>query len=116
MSETLTAPATVSYLSLWRGDILVTVRPPLVTMKEIARDVAERHNITVDELRGSSRCRSIAYPRQEAMWLMRQVKWANGVERYSYPRIAKFLNRECHTTVLWGVRQHQKRLEAADAS
>jgi chromosomal replication initiation ATPase DnaA len=54
-----------------------------------------------------ARAFAIAHPRQEAMWRMRQAgKW-------SLPQIGRFLGERDHTTVLSGIRAHQKRLDAA---
>lgn len=72
-------------------------------MHELAELVAERHGVSLAELRGSSHARRFARPRHEAFSLIRA---ACG---YSYPRIGKYFGRD-HTTVLWGIRSHQARL------
>lgn len=105
MSEILTAEP-VKYLSLWKGEILITRPVPLLTMKAIATDVAERHGLTVEDLRGDERRQGVSRPRQEAMWMMRQVKWADGTNRYSYPRIGRFLGGRDHSTIIAGERRH----------
>lgn len=99
MSEQLT-----HVLSLYRG--LIPVDPPKPTMKEIAILVAERHGVTLEDLRGPSRRLRASRPRQEAMALIMAQK------RYSYPQVGRFFNRD-HTTVIHGERAYQKRLEAA---
>jgi chromosomal replication initiation ATPase DnaA len=79
------------------------------TMRSIAAAVAEAYGLTVEELRGQCRERSVAHPRQEAMWRMRQVLDEDGRPRYSLPQIGNFLGHRDHTTVLHGVRAYEKR-------
>src|SRR5687767_10438999 len=80
------------------------------TMREIAETVAAQYGVTVEQLKSPERSRPIAWPRQEAMWLMRRVKWADGSTRYSNPQIGQFLGGRDHTTVLHGVRAYEARL------
>lgn len=77
-------------------------------MKEIASEVAERHELTLEDLRGPSRYRTVAWARQEAMALIR----AEG--RYSYPQIGRFFGGRDHTTILVGVRHHEARQAARE--
>jgi chromosomal replication initiation ATPase DnaA len=79
------------------------------TMAAITAIVAARHGLTVEELREPGRSRYVAYPRQEAMWMMRQVKTANGEHRFSLPQIGRYLGGRDHTTVLHGVKAHEAR-------
>lgn len=95
------------------------ILPTYPRMADVAAMVAERYGLTVDDLRGPSRRRPIVHARQEAMWLMRQVLRPDGAmrfgnaHRYSYPQISLYLGGRDHTTALWGVRQHQARLDRA---
>jgi chromosomal replication initiator protein len=93
-------------VSIWRHETLA----PANTMREIAVAVAASHGCSVAELRGQSRIRIIARPRQEAMWLCRQVRLADGKHRYSLPLIGHFFGGRDHTTVLHAVRVHQARM------
>lgn len=102
MSETV--------LSLFHGEI---ARPSSVTMKAIAELVAERYGLTLDDLRGQCRERRVAHPRQEAMWLMRQVRRDDGLPRYSLPMIGGFFDGRDHTTVIHGLRAYSERLSAS---
>ena len=88
-------------LSLWKGE--VEIQP--ISMRDIACRVAERHGLTVDDLRGSDRTKRVAWPRQEAMAAIRETG------RYSLPRIGKFFNRD-HTTVIHAVRRVAERTDA----
>ena len=99
-------------LSLFKGEI--EVPDPSSTMRSIVYDVAKRHGITPEDIVGHDRSHRFTHPRQEAMWLMREVRLSDGRQRWSLPRIAAHLGNRDHTTVLHGVRAHQKRLEAAN--
>jgi chromosomal replication initiator protein len=80
------------------------------TMREIAAEVAHRYGLEPDELKTQSRRRYIARPRQEAMWLMRQVKREDGTNRYSMPQIAGFFGMKDHTTVWHAERAVEARM------
>lgn len=83
-------------------------RAPRPMMTEIAALVAERHGLTVEDLRGPARPRRIAWPRQEAMALIYNMGGR------SYPQVGRFFN--CHhTTVIHAVKAHGKRLAGAKA-
>jgi chromosomal replication initiation ATPase DnaA len=73
---------------------------------EIAAIVAEKHGLTIDDLRGPARERKVAWPRQEAFALT----YSTG--RFSTTRIGQFYRRD-HTTVIDGIRHYQGRLQAA---
>lgn len=82
--------------------------PAKPTMLSIAEGVAEAYGISLDDLRSPSRLRRISHPRQEAMYLMRQVLWPDGTPRYSTTHIGQFFNRD-HTTAIFGIRAYKKR-------
>lgn len=92
-------------LSLWRGDILVHMELPK-TMAQIVRDVAFENNLTVEQLKGPSRSRAIAWPRQEAMWRCRQIG-------KSYPQIGRFFGGRDHTTAIHAIREVERRASTA---
>ena len=71
----------------------------------IMREVAEAHDITVQDLLSQSRCRQYSWPRQEAMLRMRDET------NLSYTQIARLLRRECHTTVVYGERAARQRIQ-----
>lgn len=85
------------------------IEPPRLTMKAIIAEVATRHGLTAAELCSSSTAHYIAHPRQEAMYLMRQVQGPAGGPRWSLAAIARALGGMDHTTVLHGIRAHKKR-------
>lgn len=71
-------------------------------MLDIARQVAARHRLRVEEMLKPCRERRYSWPRQEAMHLMVRER------RWSLPRIGMFFGVH-HTTILYGARQHAKR-------
>lgn len=83
------------------------------TMRAIATAVADAYGLTLEDLKGQCRARSHAWPRQDAMWRMRQVLNNEGLHRYTLPQIGAFLGGRDHTTIMHGVKAHGKRLEAA---
>lgn len=78
--------------------------PLPATMREIAIRVAEAHGLTLADLRGPSRQRHIAWPRHEAFALVRD----NTAQ--SLPQIGRYFGDRDHTTVLWGIRGHERRV------
>lgn len=75
--------------------------------KEVTLEVANHYGLTWDEILGPAREHRVAHPRQEAFALI----WAQG--RLSLPAIGRRFNGRDHTTVLHGVRAHEKRLAEA---
>ena len=73
----------------------------------MVREVAAKHGLTVEELKGPSRKKRVVRPRQEAMY--------RGVTelKMSYPDVARRLGGRDHTTALHGVEQHRKRMAEA---
>lgn len=91
-------------LSLWRHDVWDTAGAVVRwTMARIATDVARRHGITVDQLRGVRRCQALSRARQEAMHLMMQMGTVSSTQ------VGRFLGGRDHTTILHGVKAHARR-------
>lgn len=88
-------------ISLWKGAIEVPAPKP--TMRELAEEVAHRHGLTLEDLKGPSRRQEISQPRQEAMALICAER------RWSLPQIGRFFGGRDHTTVLHGARAHERR-------
>lgn len=90
-------------LSLYKG--LITLEPSVKSrMYQITEQVAERHGLTVPNLRLRTRQRVHAWPRQEAYAIIRAITGA------SYPRIGRFFGGRDHTTILKGHRAYLKRM------
>jgi hypothetical protein len=79
--------------------------PPKRKLDVLAKQVAERHHLTVDQLRGQDRTNRVVHPRQEFMWLANKAG-------YSTTTVGRYLGDRDHTTVIHGVRRHQERLDA----
>lgn len=80
--------------------------PTMPTMRQIAQEVAQRHQLTLERLLGPEVERRVSWPRQEAMAAI----YAMGGR--SYPQIGRFFHRH-HATVIHAVRQVDKRQGAA---
>lgn len=76
-----------------------------MTAREIIEMVAECHGYTREDLIGPSRLREIAWPRQEAMYVIRQVTG------YSYPAIGRILGGRDHTTIIKGREACEERMK-----
>jgi len=79
-----------------------------VTVEEIQRKVAEHYNVRLSDLIGPKRLRTIARPRQVAMYL------AKHMTTRSLPEIGRRFGGRDHTTILHGVRKVEE-LRAQDS-
>jgi chromosomal replication initiator protein len=79
-----------------------------VTVEEIQRKVSEHYNIRLSDLLGPKRVRTIARPRQVAMWLAKRMTTR------SLPEIGRRFGGRDHTTVMHGVRRIEE-LKAGDS-
>ncbi len=73
-----------------------------VTIEEIQKKVAERYNIKVSDMSSSRRIRSIARPRQIAMYLSKNLTTK------SLNDIGKLFGKKDHTTVMHACKQVEK--------
>lgn len=73
-----------------------------ITLDEIQRKVSEHFNIRLSEMVGPRRHRSIARPRQIAMYLSKELT------NKSYPEIGRSFGGRDHTTVMHGIKQISK--------
>jgi len=78
-----------------------------VTVEEIQRKVAEHYNIRLSDMIGPKRLRTIARPRQVAMYL------AKTLTTRSLPDIGRRFGKRDHTTIMHGVRKIEE-LRGAD--
>jgi chromosomal replication initiator protein len=67
------------------------------TIDRIARAVAARYDMTVDEMKAKNNSRSVAMPRQIAMYLCKKLT------RHSFPEIGREFGGKHHTTVMHSV-------------
>ena len=75
-----------------------------VTIEDIQRRVAEYFKLSMEEMRGARRQRSILYPRQVSMFLCRRLTEA------SLPEIGRAFGGRDHTTVLHAVDKIEKEI------
>lgn len=74
----------------------------------IACAVAKAHGLTFRELISRRRYRELVHARWHAMW---EIKNATPM---SSPEIARLLGNLDHTTVLYGIKRHQQRLDKGE--
>ncbi len=79
-----------------------------ISVEDIQKKVAAYFNINVREMRSSKRSRTIAFPRQIAMYLAKELT------ALSLPEIGQEFGGKDHTTVLYAVRKIEK-LKREDA-
>ena len=80
---------------------------PLTSTQQILQEVAEKHGITVQNLKGPCRRLKYALPRHEAAY--RIVKELG----FSLPKTGRVLGKRDHTTILNSVRKYEKKLAAS---
>lgn len=79
------------------------------TMREIIDDVCIKYDVRRTDVLSRRRTRNLVVPRQEAMWRCATETI------HSLPEIGRLFDRD-HTTVLHGIRRHEKRLSADEIS
>ncbi|WP_435256959.1 chromosomal replication initiator protein DnaA [Thioclava sp. FR2] len=89
------------------SDILRTSEKRL-SIEEIQRKVAEHYNVRLSDMIGPKRLRTIARPRQVAMYLCKQLT------SRSLPEIGRRFGGRDHTTIMHGIRKIDE-LMAADS-
>ncbi len=70
-----------------------------LTIEEIQRKVSEHYDIRLSDMLGPKRTRTLARPRQVAMWLCKQLT------SRSLPEIGRKFGKRDHTTIMHGVRK-----------
>lgn len=85
-------------------DSLIWSRPAWM---KVAKEVATKHGVTVKELRSARRDRVVVAARHEAFWRCSKDL------AMTLPQIGRCFGDRDHTTVLHGVRMHEKRMREA---
>ncbi|OEF99628.1 chromosomal replication initiation protein DnaA [Vulcanibacillus modesticaldus] len=75
-------------------DIIPSSKPKVVTINSIQKIVAEHFNLKPEDLTGKKRTKSVAFPRQVAMYLVRELT------DYSLPKIGEEFGGRDHSTVI----------------
>lgn len=76
---------------------------------KIIRDVASRHHLTPEEISSPTYAWRISHPRHEAMWELRRCT------KLSLRQIAERLGCADHTSALYGIRAHERRIAEGKA-
>jgi len=89
-------------------DIVPTSKPQVITIHDIQKVVGEHFNIKLEDFKAKKRTKSIAFPRQIAMYLSRELT------DFSLPKIGEEFGGRDHTTV---IHAHEKisKLLASDS-
>ncbi len=87
-------PITVETAQKVLTDMGNDIKTKTITFEGIIKVVAEHYNIKADELFNKKRTQNIAFPRQVAMYLCRELA------DLSYPRIGELFGGRDHTTVI----------------
>lgn len=75
-------------------DIIPSSKPRVITIQEIQRVVGEHFNVKLEDFKAKKRTKSIAFPRQIAMYLSREMTDS------SLPKIGEEFGGRDHTTVI----------------
>ena len=93
-SSLMDVPVTLEITKKILDDMGNIVQVKQITFESITQAVAEHYRIKLDELFNKKRTQNIAYPRQIAMYLCRELA------DMSYPRIGELFGGRDHTTVI----------------
>ncbi|MFN7251967.1 MAG: chromosomal replication initiator protein DnaA [Anaerobacillus sp.] len=75
-------------------DIVPNSKPKVVTISDIQRVVGDHYSIKLDDFKAKKRTKSVAFPRQIAMYLSRELT------EFSLPKIGSEFGGRDHTTVI----------------
>ncbi|GIN86743.1 chromosomal replication initiator protein DnaA [Heyndrickxia sporothermodurans] len=75
-------------------DIIPSSKPRVITIQDIQRIVGEEYNIKLDDFKAKKRTKTVAFPRQIAMYLSRELT------DFSLPKIGEEFGGRDHTTVI----------------
>ena len=87
-------PITVETAQKVLSDMGNDIKTRTITYEDIIKVVADHYNVKQDELFNKKRTQNIAFPRQVAMYLCRELA------DLSYPRIGELFGGRDHTTVI----------------
>lgn len=75
-------------------DIIPSSRPKMITIQDIQQRVGEYYNLKLEDFKARKRTKAIAFPRQIAMYLSRELT------DFSLPKIGDAFGGRDHTTVI----------------
>ncbi|NPA26175.1 MAG: chromosomal replication initiator protein DnaA [Chloroflexi bacterium] len=105
----------ISYCEVWNQPLtletarnaladIIPQRRPRPTAEAVLDLVARTYDVSVEDLKGKRRSRRIAYPRQVAMYLLRNEVGL------SWPQIGELLGGRDHSTVMHGYRKIEEQI------
>ena len=86
-------------------NIIPSSKPKVVTILDIQKAVGAEYNVKLDDFKAKKRTKSIAFPRQIAMFLSRELT------DFSLPKIGEEFGGRDHTTVIHAHEKISKLLE-----
>jgi chromosomal replication initiator protein len=98
-------PITIELVKEALKDVLSKEDKP-ITPSEILRVVAAHYGLKLSDLKQKSNAKTIAFPRQVAMYLCKELT------DLSYPEIGKLFADKHHSTVMYSVQQIKKMIDA----
>jgi chromosomal replication initiator protein len=87
-------------------DIIPGSKPKMITIHDIQRAVGEQFSIKLEDFKAKKRTKSVAFPRQVAMYLSRELT------DYSLPKIGEEFGGRDHTTVIHAHEKISKLLQS----
>ncbi|MFF2450599.1 chromosomal replication initiator protein DnaA [Neobacillus sp. NPDC058068] len=87
-------------------DIIPSSKPRVITILEIQRIVGEHYSIKLEDFKAKKRTKSVAFPRQIAMYLSRELT------DHSLPKIGEEFGGRDHTTVIHAHEKISKLLQS----
>lgn len=87
-------------------DIIPSSKPKVITIHEIQRTVGEYYNVKLEDFIAKKRTKSVAFPRQIAMYLSREMT------DFSLPKIGEEFGGRDHTTVIHAHEKISKLLQS----
>ncbi|MFD1734945.1 chromosomal replication initiator protein DnaA [Bacillus salitolerans] len=89
-------------------DIIPSSKPKVITIQDIQRIVGQQYSIKLDDFKAKKRTKSVAFPRQVAMYLSRELT------DFSLPKIGEEFGGRDHTTVIHAHEKISKLLQTDD--
>lgn len=89
-------------------DIISPNEKKVITPDYIINVVAEHFDITSEDIKGTKRSSKIAYPRQIAMYLCREMT------NHNLQAIGQCMGGKDHTTIMYGIKRIESELESSD--
>ncbi|SEM83389.1 chromosomal replication initiator protein DnaA [Lihuaxuella thermophila] len=93
-SALMNQPVTPELAAEALKDIMPDSRPRVISIQEIQQEVSAYYRLRVDDLKSKKRTKTVAFPRQIAMYLCRELT------DYSLPKIGEDFGGRDHTTVI----------------